>query len=390
MRLQDVPIAEEAEERSWQVVREAFEVRIPNPRQRIRPSLPAAIVAAGVVLAITAVAVSASGGSVLNTVRDAFGVRNAATELVRLPAAGRLLVNSSDGPWIVNVDGSRRYLGYLGGYGYGQAGWSPHGLYEVVVLHLRELAAIDPKGNLRWSLARGLVSDPRWSDDGYRIAYRSGSSLRVVAGDGTGDHLIATNTAAAAAAWDGPTHQLAYADLRGRIHLVNADTGKTIWTSKPGPVPTSVAWEPSQRQIIALSARAVRVFHANDGKLFKEITIGSGRHVLAVSPDGPVAVTTLSASGQSSIVLLHPAHPWLSPRPVFHGSGEFNSLVWSPNGQWLLASWASADQWVFIKLDIKSGAVERVQAVSSIAREFNSDGPPSLGGWCCTPGIPPT
>ncbi len=249
MRLSDLPLPDGAEDRTLQVVREAFAARIPNPRRRtIRRSLPVVVVAAVAALAISTVAVRASGGSVLDTVRDALGVRNAAAVLTRLPTTGRLLVNSSNGPWIVSPDGAKRHLGVS----YTQARWSPHGLFEVVVLRGRELAAIDPKGNLRWSLTRPAISGARWSGDGYRIAYRSGSTLRVVAGDGTGDHLVARGTAAAAPAWDGATHQLAYADRTGRIHLVNADTGRAVWISKRGPLPTQIAWEPGLREIVVV------------------------------------------------------------------------------------------------------------------------------------------
>jgi hypothetical protein len=329
--------------------------------------------------------VRASGGSVLDTVRDALGVRNAATALSRLPATGRLLVNSSTGPWIVNPDGAKRHLGA----GYTQASWSPHGLFEVVVTHRHELAAIDPKGNLRWSLARPAISGARWSGDGYRVAYRSGSTLRVVAGDGTGDHLLARGTAAAAPTWDGVSHRLAYADRHGRVHLVDADTGRTIWVSKAGPLPTQLAWAPSFREIVAVDSRGVRVLHARNGSLFREIPLAPGTHQLAISPVGPAVVTSRTAGGQSAIMIFHPEHPSLAPRPIFHGVGRFNSVVWSPNGQWLVASWASANQWVFIKLARRSGALERVQAVSSIKSQFSSETPPSLGGWCCAAGTLP-
>jgi len=383
VRLRDLPLPEGAEERTLHVVREAFAARIPNPHRRtIRRALPVAGLAVVAALAISTVAVKASGGSVLDTVRDALGVRNAAAVLTRLPATGRLLVNSSNGPWIVSPDGAKRHLGAA----YTQATWSPHGLFEVGVSHGNELAAIDPKGNLRWSLARPVVNDARWSGDGYRIAYRSGSTLRVVAGDGTGDHLLARDTAAAAPAWDGATHQLAYTDRKGRIHLVNADTGQAIWISRAGPLPTQLAWASGRREVVAVGRRGLRILHARDGRLVKQIPLAPGAHQLAISPSGPAAVTSKTAAGQSAIVLLDPAHPALAPRPIFHGAGRFNSLAWSPNGQWLLASWASADQWVFIKLGSESGAVERVQAVSSIAPQFSSGTPPTLGGWCCAPG----
>lgn len=383
MRLGDLSVPPEVEERSLRVVKDAFAARVPNPRRRraVR-SLPAALVAVVVGLAISTVAVRASGGSVLNTVRDALGVRNAAPLLTRLPAPGRLLVNSSNGPWIVSADGAKRHLG---GAGYTQASWSPHGLFEVVVLHGRDLSAIDPKGSIRWSLARAAVSDARWSGDGYRIAYRSGTALRVVAGDGTGDHLLARTSAAAAPAWNGASHQLAYADPQGRIHLVDADTRITLWRSRPGPLPTRIAWEPGGRQVVAVGNRALRILHARDGSLFKQLPLPAGVHQLAISPTGPAAVTTHSTSGQTAIVLVHPQHPWLAPRTIFRGAGRFNGLAWSPGGEWLLASWAGADQWVFINIGIRSGAIKRVQAVSAIARQFGSGEPPTVAGWCCAP-----
>ena len=387
MRLGDLPVPPEVEERSLRVVSAAFVARVPNPRRRRAVlSLPAALAAVVVAVAVSTVAVRASGGSVLNTVRSALGVRNAALLLTRLPAPGRLLVNSSNGPWIVSADGAKRHLG---GAGYTQASWSPHGLFEVVVLHGRELAAIDPKGRIRWTLARGAVSDARWSGDGYRIAYRSGTALRVVAGDGTGDRLLAPASTVAAPAWNGVSHHLAYADPRGRIHLVNADTRATLWMSRPGPLPTQIAWEPGGRQIVAVGNRAVRILRARDGSLFKQIPLPAGVHRLAISPTGPAVVTTRSASGQTAIVLIHPQHPWLAPRTIFRGAGRFNGLAWSPDGKWLLASWAGADQWVFINIGIHSGAIKRVQAVSSIARQFGSGEQPSLAGWCCSPGIAP-
>jgi WD40 repeat protein len=344
-----------------------------------------ALAAAGAALAVTAAGLGAAGSGVVDRVRDTLGIRHAATMLVRLPTAGRLLVNTPDGPWIVSADGSKRHLG---GTGYAQASWSPHGLYEVVVLHRRELAAIDPKGSVRWSLARGLVADPRWSGDGYRIAYRSHSSLRVVAGDGTGDHLLARSVAPIAPAWNGSTHQLAYADRQGRIHLADADSGSTIWTAKPEPVPTAIAWEPGGRLLLALDARSIRILRADDGLLVKRIPLAPGRHLLAVSPHGPVAVTTRSSAGQTTIVLLHPQHPSLKPRPIFSGAGAFNGIAWSPDGAWLLASWSSADQWVFVKLEAGTGAVKHVSAVSAIARAFDTSRQPTLGGWCCSAGVP--
>jgi hypothetical protein len=375
LRLDHVPIPPDAQERAWRVVAQAFEERVPSPRPSRRWP---AVAAVALVLALAAAALSPPGRAVLGSVREALGVKHAAVALVRLPAPGRLLVNSSAGPWIVGADGSKRRLG-----GYRDASWSPHGLFEVVTSG-HELAAVDPKGKVRWSLERrGPITGARWSGDGFRIAYLSGSTLRVVAGDGTGDRVLARDVAPVAPAWYGVSHQLGYADPRGRIHLVDVDGGRKLWVSAPGPVPTAIGWDARGRVLVEATSTRLRVLHYRDGQLFGTIPVGPGPHLLALSPLGPAAVTA-----QTQILLVHPEHPWLAPRQIFHGSGAFDDLTWSADGRWLVASWGAADQWVFLRLGTRSGAVQRVQAVSSIARQFHARGGLTFGGWCCAAGPP--
>ena len=87
--------------------------------------------------------------------------------------------------------GSSRRAGSAGGSAPGRAAsWSPHGRF-VVVWRGRRLAALDLRGRVRWSLlAPRPVTGALWSPSGFRVAYRSGQDLRVVAGDGTGDRLL--------------------------------------------------------------------------------------------------------------------------------------------------------------------------------------------------------
>jgi hypothetical protein len=355
------------EDRAWEVVRRAFEERTPHPRPRRRPTLAVALAAIAAALAVVAAGLSAS-----QSVRRALGVEHAAVALVRLPAPGRLLVNSSAGPWIVDRDGSKRRLG-----GWREASWSPHGLFEVAIRG-RELAALDPKGEIRWSLERGPIRAARWSGDGYRIAYLSGSALRVVAGDGTGDRLLARRVAPVAPAWNGVSHQLLYADPRGRLHLVDVDSRRTLFVTGPAERPLALGWTAGGRLVAELTERALRVYHVRNGRLFKPIPLPPGEHRLALSPTGPAAV-----SADGGILLVHPQHPWIAPKQIFKGVGPFADLVWSPDGRWLLASWPAADQWVFVRLGLRSSAVERVQAVSAIGRQFHARGGVAFGGWCC-------
>ncbi len=218
----DVPLPEGAEERAWQVVRAAYEERVPAPRERKvwRPVvvLAAAAVAAGAIA-------SPPGQAVLDSIREAVGVERAQPALFSLPTAGRLLVESADGVWVVQADGSKRRLG-----DWREASWSPFGRF-VVVARTNELAALEPDGDVHWSIARPKVRFPRWAGDRIdtRIAYLSGTSLRVVAGDGTGDRLLRRNVAAVPPAWlPGEGFRLAYTDLAGRTVVVDADTGRVL------------------------------------------------------------------------------------------------------------------------------------------------------------------
>src|SRR5688500_2488290 len=126
-RVLDRPAPDEraAEERGWRVLRPAFDERRGVPR---RQHGRRALVALCAALAVTAVALTPAGAEVADWVRDAVdpGRNDARPALVSLPAPGRLLVTSQQGPWVVEQDGSRRLLG-----AFDDASWSPGGLFVV-------------------------------------------------------------------------------------------------------------------------------------------------------------------------------------------------------------------------------------------------------------------
>jgi hypothetical protein len=309
----EVPISEGAEERAWQVVHTAFEERTPSPRER-KLWRPVVVLAAAAVIA-GAVA-SPPGQAVLDSIREAVGIERAQPALFSLPAPGRLLVESADGVWVVQADGSKRRLG-----DWREASWSPFGRF-VVVARANELAAVEPNGDVRWSLARPNVRFPRWAGDRIdtRIAYLSGTTLRVVAGDGTGDRLLRRNVAAVAPAWvPGEGFRLAYTDRAGRTIVVDTDTGRVVRTTA-APAPDA-----------------------------------------AIRQRG--AASEVVAGG----------------RVVFRGTGEFRDIARSPDGRWLLVTWPTADQWVFVRTDGR----RRIEAVSGITRQFGGGSFPRIAGWCC-------
>jgi WD40 repeat protein len=384
LREHRLPDEEGAERRAWQLVSSAYAERRPAGRRASRrPRLAFAVV---LLAALVAVGLSPPGEAVGEWIRDAVRPGRAPSRpaLVSLPAAGRLLVESAQGPWIVQRDGSMRRLG-----DYDDASWSPGGRF-VVATRGRQLVALDPKGDVRWSLTRGQrVSRPAWSPpDGFRVAYLSGRSLRVVAGDGTGDHLLARRVALTGPAWrPGRAHTLAYVRPGGGITVARADTRRRLWSAGAAGLPViQLAWTSDGRRLVGLDRRGLRVFDSR-GKLLAtgKMPRGTRAEEIAIQPAGHSLVLIRHApNGGSEVVSLSLRDPAAGERRLFAGVGRFTDLAWSPDGRWLLVAWRDADQWLLLR----SARVLKVDAVSNIGRQFNPGGRvpaafPRLGGWCC-------
>jgi Tol biopolymer transport system component len=253
----------------------------------------------------------------------------------------------------------------------------------VAVAASDRLAAVDPRGNVRWAVARPGVSDPSWfPPTGYRVAYLSSDTLRVIAGDGTGDHLLATRVARVAPAWR-PYHayQLAYVTGRGRLVVRDADTGLVLWSVVTHERPRELMWSSDGARLVVLSATAARTY-AGNGAPRTTMTLSHSAPATdgALSPDGRKLALIL---GGDEVVVTNSAAAKPSTRQLLAGSG-LRELSWSPNGRWLIVAWPAADQWVFLRV----GGTPRVAAVARIAQQF-SDRPsasafPRLEGWCCT------
>jgi WD40 repeat protein len=384
LREHPVPEQSEAEERAWRVVSAAFEERPavrPSPSRRRRSRLAVAIAA---ILALGVVALTPAGAAVGDWISDTFdpGRDDARPALASLPAEGRLLVTSAQGPWVVHGDGSKRRLG-----AYEDAGWSPGGLF-VVVTRGRELVAVEPDGDPRWSLARRApVSRPAWSPDGFRIAYLSGASLRVVAGDGTGDGRLVRRVAPVAPSWSpAAEHVLAYADRQGRITAVQTDSGRRLWRSAPGPVPEALAWTPDGGRVLAIAGGSLRMLDDGGELLIAKLPTDGFSEALAIHPSGrSVALLRHDRVTRRSEVVSLPIAGGARPRRLFEGDGRFSDLAWSPDGRWLLIGWPDADQWIFTR----ASGRPKVVAVSNISSQFDPAGKgagafPGVSGWCCS------
>jgi hypothetical protein len=314
----EIPGEHEARERTCTVVTTAFSERSPVVRSREmwRPAI-----AVAVVVAALAAVLSPPGRAVLDEIREVVGIERAEPSLFSLPAPGRLLVASDAGVWVVQEDGSKRLLGP-----YREASWSPFGRY-VVAASANELAALEPDGDVRWTLARPGVRSPRWTgtEADTRIAYVDRTGLRVVAGDGTGDRLLVAGYRGPLAWRPGNGFVLAYSDRRGGVNLYDVAARKVLQQSIPGRVEGG-------RQLAVLRRRA--------------------------------SASEVVARG----------------RVAFRTTGVLEGLTASPDGRWLLVGWPAADQWLFLRVEGSS-----LRAVANVSEQFRSASFPHVDGWCCMP-----
>jgi hypothetical protein len=382
-----MPDEAEAEQRAWEVVRAAYAEREPLPRRRrlLRPALALAAVAL-----VAAAALSPPGRAVGGWIRDRVaGEPNAEPALVRLPAPGMLLVTSENGAWVVRDDGSKRLLGAYEG-----ASLSPRGLF-VVATEGHRVAAVEPDGDPRWSLARpGRVADARWAPTpGFRIAYREDDTLRIVAGDGTGDRLLARDVAPVAPAWLPRANRtvLAYVRADGVVRVVDVDSGEELLRTPRTRGVREILWTSDGR--LATLTRTELTLHRRDGHPLPPTARAAEGHELLDAVSGPSddVVYAEYETGARRTTLVQAscfaggACRAIGPRELYTGPGHLRDLVLSPDGRWLVAAWPEADQLLFLRL-----APPRIRAVDAIRREFDPGGTgtgsfPRVAEWCCAP-----
>jgi hypothetical protein len=376
-RLRTVRAPDEAgaAQRAWTVASAAYAERqtVARPRRRRRVRLgvvPIVAVIAGVL------ALTPAGAAVHSWIDRTLGVKHASRELFALPAPGRILVSGAGGTWTVATDGSKRRLG-----GWGEASWSPRGIY-IAVAGRDELAAVDAAGTPQWTIGRPEVRFPRWfGPNGYRVAYLSARTLRVIAGDGRGDRELAGSVAGVAPAWR-PAHlyELAYATSRGAVAVRDADTGRLLFSRRVGSAPRLLSWSVDGSRLLVLTARGAVVYDGS-GRVLARPRTGDGQppRDAALAPAGD----RVALLGSRSLTLTALPPLKRSTRLLFSGNG-LRQVAFSPDGRWLLVSWPAADQWIFVR----AIGAPRIEASSRIAEQFSAGrhhgGFPRLEGWCCT------
>lgn len=361
-----IPEAEAADARVREVVLAAFSAREPAP---VRGRAP--LVALGAVLVAAAVLAVASppGRAVVDRLREIVGVERAQPALFSVPGGGRLLVDAADGTWVVDANGKKRLLS-----GYHDARWSPFGRFLVAVRD-NELAALEPDGRVHWTLSRSGVHSPVWTGTptDTRIAYVDRSGIRVVAGDGESDRLLAPVESGPLAWRPGPRFALAYPSA-SELRVQDAETGRVLWRATIHANPTlhtDLEWSTDGRRVLVVNDGALHVFDAR-GRLVGRTGSHDRRIVDATFVSGTHRVLVArTVGGESTVFDLE------TGRTVFTGTGVFDEITSSPDGRHIAVEWRTADEWVFARVDGRRA----IRAYSGIAGQFR--GEPVIDGWCC-------
>jgi RNA polymerase sigma-70 factor (ECF subfamily) len=381
---QPVPGEHLAIERTWEVVRASFVSREPAPPARRRFPVRSALAVAGLAAIGIAVWLTGAGGWIADRFQSdddagtttALATQVAGSEPIGLPAAGRLLVASGGSVEVLDAGGARTPVG-----DYASASWSASGRF-VAAWRKNLLVGLDieePDLPL-WRVSGRGIADARWSDDGFRVAYRARARLRVVDGSGNMPRILSRSAAPVAPAWrPGEEHVLAYAEERNRVRLVDVDTRDVLWQVRAADV-VGLGWSDDAKHLAVLAASGLTILD-DARRTIASVMLPADVEGVALAvrrgAAADVAYSVFSPETGRGSVFVFDAEARASEL-VFAGQGRLGQLVWSPDGRYLLVPWRAGNQWLFVPV----GEGE-LSVTADPAAGLGTTGFPRPAGWCC-------
>jgi hypothetical protein len=218
-----------------------------------------------------------------------------------------------------------------------------------------------------------------------RIAYLSAGTLRIVAGDGSGDHELAPADMHAAPAWRPGDHRraLAYVDPTGALRLVSADTDKALAAPyHHGFRPTLLAWSSDGRRLLAMNPVRLVVLDASlhqIGEIRRPASAYGSFTTAAFAPRSHVVIVLrrLGPAQRARVELLRPDRTTRPLETLETLVGGLYGLAPSPDGKTVLVGWGAADQWLIIP----TRADGRARRVTGLSAAFGSPAVPVANAW---------
>ena len=165
---------------------------------------------------------------------------------------------------------------------------------------------------------------------------------------------------------------LAYVSA-SEVRVEDSETGRVVWRANRGNAEpaTHLEWSVDGRRLLVLARESLQVFAAG-GRLVGDEASERSPNVAAAFARDSAGVVVARRRGSESVVA-----ELATGRLLFNGTGTFDGMKFSPYGRWLVISWPTADQWVFVGV----AGPRRIRAVAGIAEQFR--GRARIEGWCC-------
>lgn len=355
-----------AEQRAWRLAHAAYVRRATTTSRRARHGA-VAVAAAALVLTL---ALTPAGGSVVRLVRQVASTHSAPAPALRatialrmLPGGGRLLALRNGSAYVLGGSMSPQRLGRAH-----EATFSAFGHYVAAAQgHALTVYALD--GRRVWSLEEpNRIRALRWSPDGLRLAYRAGSQLRIVDGNGENPRTLGHSTGRAVAWRPGPEPVLTYLRLPRLVVMRDVSTDTDIVRLRPPTGTTLLTWSTDGRRLLALGPRQLRVFSRQGASMAWRRAATNVAFVSAAFAPGTHRLALLSRHSDRDVISF-------AGRKVATGP-HLTRPVWSPDGRWLVTR--SGPRWIFVA----ANAAQHDGTHPSTTVDAQG----TVGGWCCTHG----